>query len=88
MAAHWEHIAPHLNPPLPDGTIGQIKLDNSGKPDQARHCLREMINKWLKRITPCRPSWQNLKAAIQDAEIDGGHEVMTKIDKYIQKTAQ
>ena len=88
MAAHWEHIAPFLNPLLPDGTIPQIQLDNSGKPDQCKHCLREMIGKWLKRTKPCRPSWQRLRAAIDGAVITGGDLVIDKIDEHIQKASQ
>ena len=63
-------------------------MDNSGKPDACRHCLREMIGEWLKRTRPCRPSWQNLRAAIEGAAIDGGDGVVDKIDEHIQKACQ
>lgn len=82
LASNWESIAHHLVPPLRDGAIGEIKLDNSGKPDQAQHCLREMIVQWLKRISPCKPSWQRLKEAITDAGIEH-EEIMIEIDKHI-----
>ena len=84
VAAHWQLIAPHLNPPLAEGTVAQIQMDNSGKPDASKHCLREMISKWLKRVRPCQPSWQNLRAAIEGAMIDGSDGVIDKIDEHMQ----
>ena len=89
VAAHWEHIAPLLKPPLPDGAIDAIKYENSGKPDSTRHCLREMLSKWLKRIKPCQPSWQTLRAAVDGAGIDGGDGIVKQIDDVIvQKVHQ
>ena len=85
VAAHWQLIAPHLNPPLSEGTVAQIQMDNSGKPEASKHCLREMISKWLKRVRPCQPSWQNLRAAIDGAVIDGGDGVIDKISEHIRK---
>lgn len=84
VAAHWQLIAPRLNPQLQEGTVAQIQMDNGSKPDACKHCLREMIGKWLKRTRPCRPSWQNLRAAIDGAGIDGGDGVIDKIDEHIQ----
>ena len=62
--------------------MSQIRADTSGKPDQSKHCLREMLSKWLKQVTPCRPSWQNLRTAIDDARIEGGDSIIEEIDKH------
>ena len=84
MVAKWKQIAPHLNPPLPNGAVDEIDADNRGK---SKDCSREMIRKWLQRVKPCRPSWQNLKAAIEDSEIDGGEEIVEQINNILlQKT--
>lgn len=46
--------------------------------------MREMLGKWLKQVKPCRPSWQNLRTAIDNAMIEGGDLIIEEIDKYIQ----
>ena len=65
LAYDWQTIGVMLN--LDNNELKCIDLDCSRV---ARHCLREMLNLWLKRAIP-PTTWEELARALEDADHEG-----------------
>ena len=58
-AASWEDIGIELD--IEDGDLQSIKSNNPG---DSSSCLRDMLRKWLARVSPA-PSWKAIVEAVE-----------------------
>lgn len=61
LACQWQNVGTLLDPELPEGTLGSIKVEYLNQPN---NCLRATLECWLKQTDP-HPSWSALAIAIE-----------------------